>query len=107
MSYRRTRESGIKACARRRAEACSQLRRNGPGNNRRSQCFGTAAESWDRLRSLFGMLRSLFDIGLSHESKCPLKNPGHLVPFGVDNSEATTRGFGTLFPDFPLPAGHK
>ena len=61
-----------------------------------------------RPRLSSGISRSLFQIGLSPGWKCPLTNPGDLVvPPREDKSEATTREFGTPFPDFPSLAGHR
>src|SRR5262245_56671885 len=60
----------------------------------------------DRPRLFFGQPSSLVEIGLCRGWKRRLTNRGDLGSRrDEDKSEATTREFGTPFPDFPSPAG--
>ena len=62
----------------------------------------TRRQRRDGSRYISGMSQSLFQIGLSPGWKGLLVNRGDLVARPrEDRSEATTRGFGRPFPDFP------
>src|SRR4030095_894549 len=92
----------VPACALRRAEACSPRRGSGLSGNSSAQDRRTHSASRDPPRFAFGIRQSLVQIGRSREWKGRPQNHEELVVrLFEDTSEATTRGFGTPFPDFP------